>query len=141
MRAKDKSFNATLQTQFDKNLEKLSVIPQDIGRALLNLYNNAFYSMMEKVKLNPQGYEPTISVATHKQNGKLTITVKDNGTGIPENIKDKVFQPFFTTKAAGTGTGLGLSISYDIITKEHGGEIRAESREGEGAEFVILLPV
>jgi signal transduction histidine kinase len=144
MRAKDKSFNATLHTQFDKNLGKLSVIPQDIGRVLLNLYNNAFHSMMEKAKLNNTGYEPIISVTTRKRDGRIIITVKDNGLDIPERIKDKIFQPFFTTKPAGSGTGLGLSLSYDIITKEHGGEIKVKSEAGvadpEGAEFTIQLP-
>ena len=95
--------------------------------------------MMEKAKLNHSGYEPTISVTTRKMDGKINITVRDNGTGIPEKIKDKIFQPFFTTKPAGSGTGLGLSLSYDIITKEHGGEIKVESKEGEDAKFIISL--
>jgi two-component system, NtrC family, sensor kinase len=148
MRAKDKSlsagqpgFNLELHTDFDKKVGKISVIPQDIARVLLNLYNNAFYSVNEKLKKNHKNYEPTVSVTTKKMNEKVIIAVKDNGTGISEKVRDKIFQPFFTTKPAGQGTGLGLSLSYDIITKEHGGEIKVESKEGEGAEFVIQLPI
>jgi two-component system, NtrC family, sensor kinase len=140
MRAKDKSYNAELHTDFDKEVGKIMVIPQDIGRVLLNLYNNAFYSMSDKAKLN-KGYEPKISVATKKIDGKVFISVTDNGKGIPETIKDKIFQPFFTTKPPGQGTGLGLSLSYDIITKEHGGQIKVESKDEEGAEFMISLPI
>ena len=106
---------------------------------LLNLYNNAFYAVTEKKKQQPNGYEPTISVATKKINNKVEITVKDNGNGIPQKVIDKIFQPFFTTKPTGEGTGLGLSLSYDII-KSHGGEIKVETKEGEGSEFVIQLP-
>jgi signal transduction histidine kinase len=141
MRAKDKSFNAVLKTEFDGSLEKIPIIPQGMGRVLLNLFNNAFYSIAEKAKLNHNGYEPTVSVTTSKIDGKLFITVKDNGTGMPGKIRDKIFQPFFTTKPAGQGTGLGLSLSYDIVTKEHGGEIKVESKEGEGSEFIVSLPV
>ena len=140
LRAKDKNFNALLQTDFDESIGKINVVPQDIGRALLNLYNNAFYTVNEKKKSAFDGYEPTVSVTTKKINGKVEITVKDNGNGIPQNIVDKIFQPFFTTKPTGQGTGLGLSLSYDII-KAHGGEIKVESTEGEGTEVIFQLPI
>jgi len=143
MRAKDKSFNATLQTNFDNTIGKINVVPQDIGRALLNLFNNAFYAIGERRALASsagQPYEPIVSVSTKKVDGKIEIHVKDNGVGIPQKIVDKIFQPFFTTKPTGQGTGLGLSLSYDII-KAHGGEIKVETKEGEGSEFIIQLPV
>ncbi len=138
LRAKDKSFNATLQTDFDTSIDKINMVPQDIGRVLLNLYNNAFYAVAEKRKQHPD-YEPTVSVSTKKINDKIEIRVKDNGNGIPQKVQDKIFQPFFTTKPTGQGTGLGLSLAYDII-KAHGGEIKVETKEGEGAEFIIVLP-
>ncbi len=140
IRAKEKTFYATLQKDFDKNLEKINLIPQDIGRVLLNLYNNAFYAVSDKKKEQKDGYEPTVSVSTKKINDKIEIRVADNGNGISQKILDKIFQPFFTTKPTGQGTGLGLSLSYDII-KAHGGEIKVETKEGEGAEFIISLPV
>ena len=140
-RAKDKSFNATLQTDFDKTIGKINIVPQDIGRVLLNLFNNAFYSVNEKKKRLGDAYEPTISVSTKRINDKVEIRVRDNGNGIPQKVLDKIFQPFFTTKPTGEGTGLGLSLSYDIVTKEHGGTIRAETKEGEFAEFIIQLPI
>jgi len=142
LRAKDQSFNATLKTDYDANLSSvggnINIIPQDIGRVLLNLYNNAFYTVTEKKKQQGEGYEPTVSVSTKKLNGKIEIHVKDNGNGIPQKALDKIFQPFFTTKPTGQGTGLGLSLSYDII-KSHGGEIKVETKEGEGSEFIIIL--
>ena len=138
--AKDKSFNATLKTDFDSNIGKISIIQEDIGRALLNLYNNAFSAVSEKMKLQPEGFEPTVSVNTKKFDGKVEIKVKDNGNGIPDKVREKIFQPFFTTKPAGQGTGLGLSISYDIV-KAHGGELSVDSKEGEYAEFTIQLPL
>jgi signal transduction histidine kinase len=140
LRAKDKSFNATLQTNFDASIGKINVVPQDIGRVLLNLYNNTFYAVTEKKKQLNGTFEPVVTVITQKETDKVIITVKDNGTGIPQKAVDKIFQPFFTTKPTGQGTGLGLSLSYDII-KAHGGEIRVESKEGEGSEFIIRLPV
>jgi len=145
MRAKDKTFNATLQTDFDSSIGKINVVPQDIGRVLLNLYNNAFYAVTEKKKMTGENYQPTVSVVTKHMNsslgdGGIEVHVKDNGTGIPQKVVDKIFQPFFTTKPTGQGTGLGLSLSYDII-KAHGGEIKVETKEGEGSEFVIQLPV
>jgi len=140
LRAKDKSFNATTNTDFDATLEKIDIIPQDIGRVLLNLINNAFYAVTEKEKLKGEGYAPAVSVSTKKINDKVEITVADNGNGIPQNILDKIFQPFFTTKPTGQGTGLGLSLAYDIV-KAHGGEIRVETKEGEGSEFVVQIPM
>jgi len=144
LRAKDKSFNATLETDFDAGLEKVNIVSQDIGRVLLNLFTNAFYSVMEKKKALNDEYEPTLSVSTKKYrvssgNG-VEIHIKDNGTGIPQHVMDKIFNPFFTTKPVGQGTGLGLSLSYDII-KAHGGEIKVETKDGEGAEFIIMLPI
>lgn len=138
--AKDKSFNATLKTDFDANIDKVSVIPQDIGRVLLNLYNNAFFAVSEKQKQSTDRYEPTVAVSTKKVNGELEICIADNGNGIPEKILDKVFQPFFTTKPTGQGTGLGLSLSYDII-KAHEGKINIRNTSGAGAEFIITLPI
>ena len=146
LRAKDKSFNATVKTDFDKSLsadeagiDTINIIPQDIGRVILNLINNAFYVVNEKSKQNIPGYEPTVEVSTKKEGNKVFISVKDNGNGIPQKILDKIFQPFFTTKPSGQGTGLGLSLSYDII-KTHGGELKVETKEGEGSEFIIQIP-
>jgi signal transduction histidine kinase len=139
LRAKDKSFNAEMKTDFDMSIGNINIIPQDIGRVLLNLYNNAFYAVTEKKKQQPEGYQPTVSVSTKKINNKIEIRVKDNGNGIPQKVVDKIFQPFFTTKPTGVGTGLGLSLSYDIV-KVHGGEIRVQSKEGEGTTFILRLP-
>jgi signal transduction histidine kinase len=139
MKAKDKNFDTTLQTDFDHSIEKLNVVPQDIGRVLLNLFNNAFYAMNEKTKLLANSYQSIAKVTTQRLNEKAVIRVEDNGTGIPQKVVDKIFQPFFTTKPTGQGTGLGLSLSYDII-KAHGGEIRVETKEGEGSTFIIQLP-
>ena len=138
LRAKDKSFNATMKTDFDETIGKINIIPQDIGRVLLNLFNNAFYAVNQQKSKNLISYEPKVSVTTKKFENHVIITVSDNGNGIPQKILDKIFQPFFTTKPTGEGTGLGLSLSYDII-KAHGGEIKVESKEGEGSEFTILL--
>ncbi|MGN6398849.1 MAG: tetratricopeptide repeat-containing sensor histidine kinase [Flavisolibacter sp.] len=156
LRAKDKSFNAAMKMDFDENIGKIDVVPQDMGRVLLNLFNNAFYACTERSRsaytersrtaVNQQksrnyiSYEPTVSVSTKKIENKVQIEVRDNGNGIPQNVVDKIFQPFFTTKPTGEGTGLGLSLSYDII-KAHGGEIKVESKEDEGTEFVIQIPV
>ncbi|HLY72401.1 MAG TPA: ATP-binding protein, partial [Puia sp.] len=139
LRAKNKEFNATMNTDFDHSTGKINIIPQDIGRVLLNLYNNAFYAVNEKSKQQIPGYEPTVSVRTKKINGKIILTVLDNGNGIPQQAVDKIFQPFFTTKPTGQGTGLGLSLSYDIV-KAHGGEIKVNTKEGEFTEFEIQLP-
>jgi len=140
MRAKDKSFNATLETNFDNTIGKINVVPQDIGRVLLNLFNNAFYAIGERRKVEGVGYEPFISVCTKKVDNKVEIHVKDNGNGIPQKVVDKIFQPFFTTKPTATGQGTGLGLSYDIV-KAHGGEIKVETKEGEGSEFVIELAI
>jgi len=141
LRAKDKSFNAKFETQFDNNIENINIIPQDIGRVLVNLINNAFYAVGEKKKMSTNGYEPSVAISTKKLNDKIEIKVRDNGNGIPQKVLDKIFQPFFTTKPTGEGTGLGLSLSYDIITKGHGGELKVQTKEGEGSEFVIQIPI
>lgn len=140
LRAKDKSFNAATKTDYDDCIGLLKIIPQDIGRVILNLITNAFYAVTEKKKLFPEGYEPLVSVSTSRQNSSIEIRIKDNGTGIPSKVVDKIFQPFFTTKPTGQGTGLGLSLSYDIV-KAHGGELKVETKENEGSEFIISLPV
>jgi ligand-binding sensor domain-containing protein/signal transduction histidine kinase len=141
LRAKEKDFNAELITDFDSSLSKVEVVPQEIGRVLLNLFNNAFYAtQLKKVQLNGQ-YQPQVIVTTKALKEKVEIRVKDNGTGIPEGVKSKIFQPFFTTKPTGQGTGLGLSLSYDIITKGHRGELKVESKEGEYSEFIVSLPI
>ena len=141
LRAKDKNFNAEMQMDFDGKINKINIVPQDIVRVLINLFNNAFYAV--KPPYPPKAeehYEPTVKVSTKKIGDKVEIRIADNGLGIPKNIVDKIFQPFFTTKPTGEGTGLGLSLSYDII-KAHGGEIKVQSREGEGSEFIIMLPI
>jgi two-component system, NtrC family, sensor kinase len=138
-RAKNKTFNAVIDTQFDKTIGHVNLMPQDIGQVLLNLFNNAFYATAEKKNQQHNDYEPAITVITRKFTNQLQIIVKDNGNGIPQNVKDKIFQPFFTTKPPGQGTGLGLSLSYDII-KAHEGEIIVESKEREGTLFQIKLP-
>ena len=139
LRAKDKSFNATLITNFDENLPLINVIPQDIGRVFLNLFNNAFYAVNQKAKIADLVYQLEVSVTTLAQNGKVIIKVKDNGIGIPDAIKDKIMQPFFTTKPTGEGTGLGLSLTYDMVVKGHGGKIEVNSTVGEGSEFIVTL--
>ncbi|MBS1574458.1 MAG: tetratricopeptide repeat protein [Bacteroidetes bacterium] len=140
LRARDKSFNATTKTNFDNSIGKIDLIPQEIGRVLINLYNNAFYAVSEKQKQNIRGYDPVVTVSTKKINDTIEIKVEDNGNGIPGSIKEKIFQPFFTTKPTGQGTGLGLSLSYDIV-KTHGGELKVETKEGEGTTFIIQLPI
>jgi signal transduction histidine kinase len=144
LRAKDKSFNATLQTDFDATIGNINIIPQDMGRVILNLITNAFYVVNEKALsavATPTAakYEPTVSVSTKKLGDTILISVKDNGNGIPPKVLDKIFQPFFTTKPTGQGTGLGLSLSYDIV-KAHGGELKVETKENEGTVFIIQLP-
>jgi two-component system, NtrC family, sensor kinase len=151
LRAKDKSFNATMETHFDETLDRINVIPQDMGRVILNLFTNAFYSVNKKKKQQIDGYTPTVSVSTKRINISSTglmngshqlveIRVRDNGVGIPQKVLDKIYQPFFTTKPTGEGTGLGLSLSYEII-KAHKGELKVDTKEGEFAEFTIQLPV
>ena len=141
LRAKDKSFNAIMKTDFDQSIGNINIIPQDIGRVILNLITNAFYAVTEKnasISSAGQHYEPTVSVSTKKINGKVEIRVKDNGNGIPQKVLVKIFQPFFTTKPTGQGTGLGLSLAYDII-KANGGQIKVNSNENEGTVFTIIL--
>lgn len=140
LRAKEKSFNANLETDYDKSIGLVNVIPQDMGRVLLNLCNNAFYAVSEKQKLHPVNYEPTVLVKTKKAGNKVEISVKDNGNGISQKYIDKIFLPFFTTKPVGQGTGLGLSMSFDLI-KAQGGDLKVTTKEGEGAEFLIQIPV
>jgi signal transduction histidine kinase len=150
LRAKDKSFNALIETDFDQRVGKINIVPQDIGRAILNLITNAFYTVNEKKKSphplkGGMEYEPIVTVSTKRlgpplgDGGKIEISIKDNGNGIPEKVKEKIFQPFFTTKPTGQGTGLGLSLSYDIV-KAHGGELKVETEEGKRSEFIIQLP-
>ncbi len=144
MRAKDKTFNTKIETDFDTSIQKLNIIPQEIGRVLLNLFNNAFYAVNEKQKANIAGYQPTVLVDTkhvseNPDNYRVEIRVVDNGIGISEKTLDKIFQPFFTTKPTGHGTGLGLSLAYDIV-KAHGGELKVDSKEGEGSTFIVVLP-
>jgi len=149
LRAKDKSFNANLITDFDASLPKINIIPQDMGRVILNLLTNAFYACTErsrsavdeKEKSGIDGYEPTVSISTKKIADKVEIKVTDNGNGIPQKVLDKIFQPFFTTKPTGQGTGLGLSLAFDIITKGHGGELKVETVEREGTTFMIQIPM
>jgi signal transduction histidine kinase len=145
LRAKDKTFNAAMKTDYDESIGNINIIPQDIGRVVLNLITNAFYVVNEKSKQGIAGYEPTVSITTSSiqppSGGRsVQIKVSDNGGGIPQKVLDKIFQPFFTTKPTGQGTGLGLSLSYDIV-KAHGGELKVETKEGEGSEFIILLPL
>jgi two-component system NtrC family sensor kinase len=140
LRAKDKSFNATIKTDFDESIGNINIVPQDIARVILNLLTNAFYVVNEKNKMGLVGYEPTVSISTKNTGGYVEIKVMDNGNGIPQKVIDKIFQPFFTTKPTGQGTGLGLSLSYDII-KAHGGEIKVETKEAEGTVFIIQLPI
>ncbi len=141
LRAKDKNFNAEFETRLDNTLPKINVVPQDFGRVMLNLINNAFYAVNEKQKQLNNDYKPGVLVSTKLIDKNIEIKVRDNGNGIPEKILEKIFQPFFTTKSSGEGTGLGLSLSYDIITKGHNGVLKVETKEGEGSEFIIRLKV
>ncbi|WP_240336937.1 sensor histidine kinase [Rufibacter psychrotolerans] len=141
LRAKDKSFNASLKTDFDTSIAQVAVVPQDMGRVFLNMFNNAFYSVAQKKKNLNGTFEPTVQVSTRKLADAVEITVRDNGLGVPQQVLDKIYQPFFTTKPTGEGTGLGLSLSYDIITKGHGGDLKVNSEEGQYAEFIINIPL
>lgn len=140
LRAKDDSFNASFNTDFDESIGKIMVVPQEISRVLLNIFTNAFYAVNEKKKQNPEGYKPEVFITTRKKGDKVEIKIQDNANGIPEHVLGKIFQPFFTTKPTGEGTGLGLSLSYDIITKGHGGELKVDTKVGEGTVFTIILP-
>lgn len=139
-RNKHKTFETSIATDLDKSLKNVEVVPQDISRVLLNLLNNAFYAVQEKKHQLNGSFQPKVLIATKKHGDHFTITVKDNGNGMTEKVKARAFQPFFTTKPSGEGTGLGLSLSYDLVTKGHGGEMQLESKEGEGAKFTIQLP-
>jgi signal transduction histidine kinase len=139
LRAKDKSFNAKMETDFDESIGTIDIVAQDMGRVILNLITNAFYVVQEKKSQQPEGYDPTVSVGTKKTGKQVLISIQDNGSGIPKNVLDKIFNPFFTTKPSGKGTGLGLSLSYDIV-KAHGGELKVDTKEGEGTTFTIVLP-
>lgn len=148
LRAMDKSFNATLKTEFDENIGKINVVPQEMGRVILNLLTNAFYAVNEKKKLCENDsaggalpYNPTVKISTKKLHNGVEIKISDNGNGIPVDAVDKIFQPFFTTKPSGKGTGLGLSLSYEIVTKAHGGKLNVENNPGEGVTFIIVIPV
>src|SRR6187402_1557063 len=147
LRAKDKFFNAKFETDLDPSITKINIVPQEIGRVILNLINNSFYAVSEKKRTVSNGYEPMVTVSTKAVKpplgglGVVEIRVMDNGNGIPKKDLDKIFQPFFTTKPTGQGTGLGLSLSYDIVTKGHDGEIKVETKEGEGSAFTISLPM
>jgi signal transduction histidine kinase len=141
LRAKDKSFNATINTALDENAGSINIISQDIGRVIMNLLTNAFYAVNTRRALMEEGYKPTVNISTKKTTDDIFISVSDNGMGIPGHVIDKIFQPFFTTKPTGEGTGLGLSMSYDIVTKGHGGELKVETKEKEGTTFTIILPV
>jgi signal transduction histidine kinase len=140
-RAQDQSFNVSLQRDFGEGIAPVTLAPQDITRVLLNLFSNGFYAARRRQTMEGMaGFEPTLSVATRELGDGVEIRVRDNGIGIPEEVRDKLFQPFFTTKPTGEGTGLGLSISYDIVTQQHGGSITVDSKVGESAEFVVTLP-
>ncbi|GAA4039615.1 hypothetical protein GCM10022409_26660 [Hymenobacter glaciei] len=140
LRAKDKTFNAKLETDFAPGLPEVQAVGADLGRVLLNLFGNAFYAVQQRQQTGEAGYAPAVSVLTQSQNGHVEIRVSDNGTGMPPEVQAKIFQPFFTTKPTGQGTGLGLSLSYDIITKAHGGTLTVKSEPGQGSRFTILLP-
>jgi signal transduction histidine kinase len=137
MKAKDNSFEASFHFERENTLAKVNVVPQDIGRVLLNLFNNAFYAVNERSKKGEPGYTPEVMVKTVTDSGHVKIFVQDNGSGIPEAIRENIFQPFFTTKPTGEGTGLGLSLSYDIVTKGHGGKLWVETNPAGGAVFII----
>jgi signal transduction histidine kinase len=141
MRAKDKTFNSDFELIADPDLPMVNIVPQDIGRVILNLINNGFYAVHEKKKISNDEYKPKVTVTIDKDPEYIRIRISDNGTGIPEKVKEKIFQPFFTTKPTGEGTGLGLSLSYDIITKGHAGSITVETSESSGTSFMILLPL
>jgi signal transduction histidine kinase len=141
LRPKDQSFNAGFRLDADESLPKANVVPQDIGRVLLKLINNAFYIVNEKAKKETGEYKPKVPVNIKKIKDSVEIQVRDNGPGIPDEIRDKIFQPFFTTKPTGQGTGLGLSMSYDIITKGHGGNMTVETKTGEGSSFILSIPL
>ena len=140
LRAKDKTFNATLETDFAPLLPEVAAVAGDLGRVLLNLFGNAFYAVQKRQQTGEAGYKPTVTVSTKCIDNQVEIRVSDNGTGMPAEVQAKIFQPFFTTKPTGEGTGLGLSLSYDIITKAHGGTLAVAGEPGQGTEFLVTLP-
>ena len=140
-RAQDQSFNVTLLREFGEGIAPITLAPQDVTRVLLNLFSNGFYAALERQRIEAMpGFEPTLKVSTRDLDGAVEIRVRDNGIGIPAEIRGRLFQPFFTTKPPGEGTGLGLSMSYDIITQQHGGSISVDSKVGEYSEFTVRLP-
>jgi len=141
LRAKDEAFNAEIVTDFDPAVGKIDVIPQDIGRVFLNIINNAFYAVAKRKEQELEGFEPTVTVSSRVKDGAIEFRIKDNGTGIPDDVKTRIFQPFFTTKPTGQGTGLGLSLAYDIVTKGHSGTIEVITKEGHGSTFIINLEI
>jgi two-component system NtrC family sensor kinase len=141
LRAKDKTFNSTLQTDFAPVLPLVEAVSQDLGRVLLNLFTNAFHAVRQRQQQGEPGYAPTVRVRTKRAGDEIEVCVRDNGTGIAEAVREKIFQPFFTTKPAGEGTGLGLSLAHDIITQGHGGTLTVTSQEGQGTEFTVRLPI
>ena len=140
LRAQDSAFNVTMETDLDKSIEKMNIVPQNVSRVFLNIITNGFYEVHRKKRENGEAFVPRVSVHSKNLDKRVEIRIRDNGDGIPESIRDKLFNPFFTTKPTGQGTGLGLSLSYDIIAKEHQGDITFESKEGEYTEFIITLP-
>jgi two-component system NtrC family sensor kinase len=140
MRAKDKSFNTSIKTQLDPEVGKAGIVPQDLSRVILNIVNNSCYALQEKVKKNIAGFNPEVLISTKKIHDKIEIRIRDNGTGIPAHVIEKIFNPFFTTKPTGQGTGLGLSLSFDIVTQIHKGKLEVNSKEGESTEFIITIP-
>jgi signal transduction histidine kinase len=140
LRASDNTFNIKIENDYDPSIGLISLVPQDIGRVFLNLINNACYATQQKKKAHPENYNPVLLTSTRNLGNRVEIRIRDNGNGIPPSLTDKIFNPFFTTKPAGSGTGLGLSISYDIIVNQHQGEITVDTTEGEFAEFIITLP-
>ena len=140
MRAKDPGFNCTMEKNLATGIPQIKIISQDISRVILNIFSNSFYAVDERSKMSGKEYQPKVSISTFYENGKVSINIRDNGKGIPDDIKDKIFNPFFTTKPTGQGTGLGLSISYDIIVKGHSGTLSVNSKAGEFTEFLITLP-
>jgi signal transduction histidine kinase len=140
IRAKKPDFSLDFEKKWDEVADKIEVVPEEIGRVILNLLGNAFDAVYERAESQQESYRPKVIVSTRKVDDGVEIRVWDNGGGIPSDVREKILEPFFTTKPAGSGTGLGLSLSYDIITQGHGGTLKVESKEGEGATFLVRLP-
>jgi len=141
IRDRDNTFNTSIKTQLDPEVGKASIIPQDLSRVILNIVNNSCYALDEKIKKHIAGFSPEVVISTKKINDKIEIRIRDNGTGIPDHVREKIFNPFFTTKPSGQGTGLGLSMSFDIVTQIHKGKLEVKSSEGEFTEFIITIPI